>query len=189
MFTLFCRFVFKFNGWKVVSFPPENIKKSVMIGAPHTSNWDFIYTMAACHHMKISNPRFTIKQEWMKFPFNYILGPLGAIPINRTSKKPGEKRPNAVNVMVEHIKESDDIAMLITPEATRSPVKRWKTGFYQVATNADVPILLTYLDYKKREAGVGKIIYPAGDYKADLREILDFYNEISPKYPERYIKL
>jgi hypothetical protein len=52
-----------------------------------------------------------------------------------------------------------------------------------------VPILLTYLDYKKREAGVGKIIYPTGDYKADLREILDFYNEISPKYPERYIKL
>lgn len=189
MFTLLCRLAFKFNGWKVVSLPPEAIKKSVMIGAPHTSNWDFIYSMAACHHMKLSNPRFTIKHEWMRFPFKYILGPLGAIPINRSSKKPGEKRPKMVEVMVGYIQESDEVAMLVTPEATRSPVKRWKTGFYQVALKADVSILLTYLDYKKREAGVGKVIYPSGNLDTDLREILDFYNEITPRYPERYIKL
>ncbi len=189
MFTLFCRLAFKFNRWKVVSLPPKDIKKSVMIGAPHTSNWDFIYTMAVCYHMGISNPRFTIKQEWMKFPFNYILGPLGAIPINRSSKKPGEKRPNMVDVMVGYIKDSDEVSMLVTPEATRSAVKRWKTGFYKVSMKAEVPILLTYLDYKKREAGVGKVIYPTGNLEEDLREILDFYNEVSPKYPDRYIKL
>jgi 1-acyl-sn-glycerol-3-phosphate acyltransferase len=189
MFTLFCRFIFALNGWKVVSSPPDHIQKSVMIGAPHTSNWDFIYSMAACHHMKITNPRFTIKQEWMRFPFHYILGPLGAIPINRSSKQGGEKRPNMVELMTRYIEESENVAVMVTPEATRSPVKRWKSGFYRVAFQANVPILLAYLDYEKREAGIGKVIYPCGDLQKDLREILDFYNTITPKYPEKYIKL
>ncbi|HIF5541956.1 TPA: hypothetical protein ACX3A9_002131 [Vibrio parahaemolyticus] len=128
MFTFICKAIFKFNRWKVVSNPPLDIKKCVMVGAPHTSNWDFVYLMAAYSYMGVSKPRFTIKKEWKK-------------------------------------------------------------GFYQVALQAGVPILLGYLDYKNKEAGIGKVLVPTGDLDKDLREVYDFYNEISPKHPERYIKL
>lgn len=129
------------------------------------------------------------KKEWLRFPFNLILSPLGAIAIDRSAKKPGEKRPSMVDEMVNFIEQSDEITVLVTPEATRSPVRRWKKGFYQVALQADVPILLGYLDYQKREAGIGKVLYPSGDLEKDLREIYDFYNQIHPKHPERFLKL
>ncbi|ROV58018.1 acyltransferase [Vibrio ponticus] len=189
MFKSIFKACFKLNKWKVVSYPPADIKRCVMIGAPHTSNWDFVYSMAAYSYMGINNPRFTIKKEWLRFPFNLILSPLGAIAIDRSAKKPGEKRPSMVDEMVSFIEDSDEITVLVTPEATRSPVKRWKKGFYQVALKADVPILLGYLDYHKREAGIGKVIYPSGDLDKDLREIYDFYNQIHPKHPERFLKL
>ncbi len=181
--------MFKFQGWTVGQIPPKEIKSCVMIAAPHTSNWDFIYTMAACEHVNLPNPRFTIKKEWMRFPFNLILGPLGAIPINRSAEKPGERRPKMVDEMVRFIENSDEVTILVTPEATRSPAKRWKTGFYQVAVKAQVPICLGYLDYEKRESGVGKVIYPTGNLDADLREIWDFYNTISPRHPDKYLPL
>ena len=94
-----------------------------------------------------------------------------------------------VEQMAQVIKESEQITVLVTPEGTRSPAKRWRTGFYHVALEAKVPILLAYLDYQKREAGIGKIIYPSGDIDKDLREILDFYNDINPKHPDNYLKL
>ena len=189
MFTFICKAIFKFNHWEVVSSPPQDIKKCVMVGAPHTSNWDFIYSMAAYSYMGVSQPRFTIKKEWMKFPFNLLLSRLGAIPIDRSAKKPGEKRASMVNEMVSYITQADEITVLVTPEATRGPAKRWKKGFYQVALEARVPILLGYLDYEERKAGVGKVLVPTGDLEKDLRVIYDFYNEINPKHPERYLKL
>ncbi|MGB2221721.1 1-acyl-sn-glycerol-3-phosphate acyltransferase [Neptunomonas sp.] len=189
MFTFFCRLCFKLQGWKIVGAPPADISRSVMIGAPHTSNWDFIFTMAAADILNVPPPRFTIKQEWMRFPFNLLLGPMGAIPINRSARNDGEKRPNMVGQMVEYIEKSDEITVLVTPEATRAAVTRWRTGFYQVALQANVPILLGYLDYKKREAGVGGVIYPSGNIEEDLRKIWDFYNKVTPKFPECYTKM
>ncbi|WP_229645092.1 1-acyl-sn-glycerol-3-phosphate acyltransferase, partial [Vibrio parahaemolyticus] len=169
MFTFICKAIFKFNRWKVVSNPPLDIKKCVMVGAPHTSNWDFVYLMAAYSYMGVSKPRFTIKKEWMKFPFKVLLAKLGAIPIDRSAKKPGEKRASMVDEMVTFISEADEITVLVTPEATRAPTKRWKKGFYQVALQAGVPILLGYLDYKNKEAGIGKVLVPTGDLDKDLR--------------------
>jgi len=189
MFKRLCQWFFKCKGWKIAGTPPSDIKRCVMIAAPHTSNWDFIYTMAAADMLKVATPRFTIKQEWMRFPFNLLLGPLGAIPINRSSKTPGDPRPKMVDQMVKYIEDSDDIMVLVTPEATRSAVTRWRTGFYQVALKANVPILLGYLDYAKKEAGVGGVIYPSGDLDADMRKIWDFYNMVTPKYPECYTKM
>lgn len=189
MFSYICRKLFRHNQWRVVSKPPGDIQRCVMVGAPHTSNWDFIYFVASYSELGLVNPRFTIKKEWMRFPFNYLFGPLGAIPIDRSSKTSGQNRPNMVEQMAQVIKESEQITVLVTPEGTRSPAKRWRTGFYHVALEAKVPILLAYLDYQKREAGIGKIIYPSGDIDKDLREILDFYNDINPKHPENYLKL
>jgi 1-acyl-sn-glycerol-3-phosphate acyltransferase len=186
MFKRFCTWLFCVKGWKVTSIPPAGIQKCVMIGAPHTSNWDFILMVGACSMMGIGQPRFTIKKEWMVFPFNVILGPLGAIPIDRSAKQPGEKRPSMVDVMSEQIKEAREIILLVTPEGTRSKVSRWKMGFYYVALKAEVPILLGFLDYAKKEAGAGEVFYPTGDLEADLRKIWNFYNTITPKHPEKF---
>src|SRR5690606_18805419 len=79
-----------------------------------------------------------------------------------------------------------ELALVVTPEGTRSLSKKWKSGFYHVALGANVPILLGYLDYDKREAGIGKVIHPSGDFEADMREIADFYRNISPKYPAKF---
>ncbi|MBA4502538.1 1-acyl-sn-glycerol-3-phosphate acyltransferase [Marinobacterium marinum] len=189
MFKLLCRLIFKFNKWSIVSKPPADIKKCVMVGAPHTSNWDFIYLVAAYSYMGLPNPRFTIKKEWMIFPVSLLLSSLGAIPIDRTVKKAGERRLDMVEEMARYIDAAEEITVLVTPEASRAPATRWKTGFYRVALKANVPILLGYLDYDKKEAGVGKVVYPSGDLDKDLRTILDFYNGVSPKHPERYIKI
>ncbi len=189
MFKFIFRLLFRLQGWKVRDLPPSDIRNCVMVGAPHTSNWDFVFTMAACDYMNLPQPRFTIKKEWMRFPFNLILGPMGAIPIDRSGKKAGDKRPKMVDEIVKFVEASDGITVLVTPEGTRGPAKRWRTGFYHVAMQSKVPILLGYLDYEKREVGVGKVIYPSGDIEKDLRQIWDFYSTIPPRYPERYIQL
>ncbi|MGF1758841.1 1-acyl-sn-glycerol-3-phosphate acyltransferase [Photobacterium sagamiensis] len=189
MFKFIFRLLFRVQGWKVRDYPPADVKNCVMIGAPHTSNWDIVYTMAGCDYMNLTNPRFTIKKEWIRFPLNLILEPMGAISIDRSAKKAGDKRPKMVDEMVKFIEASDGITVLVTPEATRGPAKRWRTGFYHVAMKAQVPIFLGYVDYKKREVGVGKVIYPSGDLERDLRQIWDFYSTISPRHPDRYLQL
>jgi 1-acyl-sn-glycerol-3-phosphate acyltransferase len=189
MIKLLSRLVFWSNGWKISHMPPDDIKRYVLIGAPHTSNWDFIYGMAASYHMNLSNLHFTIKKEWLRFPFNLILKPLGAIGIDRSSKQSGEKRLNMLDEMVNIIESHDDIIVVVTPEGTRKAVKRWKKGFYHVAQKAQVPMLLGYIDYEKKEVGVGKVIYPSGDIKKDMREIFNFYNKVTPRHPDKFIKL
>ena len=90
-----------------------------------------------------------------------------------------------VDAMAEMLIKNKNMAIVVTPEGTRKAVKKWKTGFYHVALKANVPIALGYMDYAKKEAGVGKIIYPTGDRIADLTEIVNFYKNVSAKFPEK----
>jgi len=175
----------KLIGWRVQENMPEGIERCVMIASPHTSNWDFPIAKAAFILMGIPL-KFTIKQSWFKFPFNLIFGPMGGIPINRTPKKPGEERPSTVEAMASLFEEYDKLAVMVTPEGTRSLRTEWKTGFYHVAKLAGVPIGLGFLDYKEKLAGVGKVIYPSDDMEKDLREIMAFYQTITGKHPEKF---
>lgn len=177
MFRLFCKFVFWIWGWKVGPWNVGELKKYVIIAVPHTSNWDFIIAIAVFSHLKIPL-RFTIKQAWTKFPFGHIVKPLGAIGINR------KKSLRMVDNMVDILNKAEgEMALVVTPEGTRSKVDKWKTGFYHIAVKANVPIALGYADYAKKEAGIGKIFYPTGDMKKDLKEIIDFYKNVTPKHP------
>lgn len=110
----------------------------------------------------------------------------GGIGINRNPKQPGDARPSMVQVMTELFTVHPKLVMLVTPEGTRSKQLQWKTGFYHIALNAGVPIALAYMDYAKQKTGVGKIIYPSGDMQQDMREIMQFYANISPKFPEQF---
>lgn len=182
---MIARLIMFLLGWKVEKNLPEGVNRCVMIAAPHTSNWDFPIARSAFSILKIP-VKYTIKDSWFKFPFNLIFGPLGGIPINRAPRKKGEERPSTVDAMAALFENRDSLAVMVTPEGTRSYREEWKSGFYHVAKKAGVPIGLGYLDYEKKIAGVGKMVYPSDDIDADMKIIMDFYKDVSPKHPENF---
>ncbi len=181
-----CRLLFRLHGWRLVGELPKDLNQCVIIGAPHTSNWDFIYALAAFHQLSVPM-HFTIKKEWLTFPLNHIFAPIGAIAIDRSVKARGAKRQSALDGMVALFDEYPRLGVLVTPEGTRSPVKNWKMGFYHLAVRAKVPIVLGYLDYGKKEASVEHLFYPTGDIKVDMPKIRAFYSKVTPCYPDKFI--
>lgn len=170
-------------GWQLKTPPQEQISRCVVVAAPHTSNWDFVYGIVAFDLMKIP-VRFTIKKEWLFFPFSIILKKLGAIGIDRTPQQ--GHRPSMVSAIAALFEQQKELAVLVTPEGTRSRREQWRTGFYYIALQANVPIALGFLDYKKKVIGIGKIIYPSGNIDADMQEIMQFYQTITPKFQEKF---
>lgn len=176
---LLARFIFWISGWKLKERLPSHIKKCVVIAAPHTSNWDFVYAMAAFYLMDM-RIKYVAKKELFFFPLGVLLKALGGIPVDRS------KKTNLVERMVRLFDTHEQLYLLIPPEGTRKNVSTWKTGFYYTALNAKVPLVCGYLDYAKKEAGLGLIIEPSGDYEADLKTIKSFYKNITPKYPQQF---
>jgi len=174
-------FSFHALGWKTAGEIPKDIKKYVIIAAPHTSNWDFLYTRLF-FIMKEIPLKFFIKKEWYFFPFNIILNSLGGIPVNR------KKKENLTQEVADIFSKHKELAILIPPEGTRKYNPNWKKGFYYVAQNANVPIVLGYIDYEKRIGGLGPIFYPTGDIEKDMEEIKSFYRGIKGKYPENGVR-
>ena len=103
------------------------------------------------------------------------------MPIDRTKNKFSGEKTSAVDSMVELFKTRDIMRLVITPEGTRSRVEKWKTGFYYVAIKAEVPLALAYINYESKTTGIDKIIYPTGDYKKDMKEIMDYYKNMKGK--------
>jgi 1-acyl-sn-glycerol-3-phosphate acyltransferase len=176
----FSGFIFWLFGWKIRGKIPDDIKKSVMIVAPHTSNWDFIIGRLACWKLGIPST-FLIKKEFFFFPMGYLLKALGAAPVDRS------KGASAVSQTIDIINRNDFITITITPEGTRKYTENWKKGFYIIAEKAAVPIVLGFINYRDKTGGVGGIIYPTGNFDEDFAKILDFYKRNSyPKNPELF---
>lgn len=181
----FAKLLLGVNGWQVVGAFPEDLKKAVIIAAPHTSFWDFYYARLAFFIMGIPL-RVTIKKEVVDHPlYGWVVKALGGIAIDRSPKEGNlKKKRSMVDAMVDLLQERDQLIMMVTPEGTRKKVKRWKSGFYRVAEQAEVPIVLGYLDYAKKHAGIGPTFHPTGDYEKDVEEIMDFYRSKTGKYPD-----
>ena len=166
-------------GWKV-DFKLENFnKKCVMIAAPHTSNWDLFFTMAFYWKEGV-NSNFFIKDDWTKGIQGWFIRKMGGIGVTRGKKN------NLVDAAVKTFNEREEFILLVPAEATRKRVNKWKKGFYVIAKNANVPVSLGYLDYKKKIAGLGPIIYLSNDFEKDMIKIQGFYKNINAKYPENY---
>lgn len=180
---LLSRFVFWVSGWSLNANWPEGLKKAVLIAVPHTSNWDILYARAAFFLMDIP-VRFTIKKEVMIGPLGWLLSGLGAIAIDR-KRIPGGRKQTYTEAMVTMLKERDELVIMVTPEGTRSQVKKWKSGFYHIALGAEVPIVIGYLDYKKKEAGIGTCLFPNGNMNEQIEELKDFARTVTPKYPDK----
>lgn len=176
--------IIKLLGWKInKNVPPELFEKCVVIAAPHTSNWDYpltIYSMAALG----VNLKYTIKNQWMKMPYGWFFRLMGGIGVDRISKD--NKAISLVDAISKLINDAEKLTVIIQAEGTRSLQKHWKTGFYYTALKAEVPIALGYLDYKEKTSGIGKLIFPTGDINKDMREIMEFYKNITPKFRSKF---
>jgi len=160
--------VLKLCGWKTIGADLEQ-KRFVVIGAPHTSNWDFPLMLSVV--LKLRLEVFWMgKHTLFPFPFAWLMKWLGGIPINRA------KSHSVVDETVHHYAEHEKLIVLIPPEGTRAKVNSWKTGFYRIAKNANVPILLGFVDAEKKQAGFAGFFYPTGNIEKDMAEIRDFYS-------------
>jgi 1-acyl-sn-glycerol-3-phosphate acyltransferase len=163
-------------GWRVDGGPP-NVRKAVVVAAPHTSNWDLPFTLAtaAVLGIKIS---WIGKHTLFKPPFGGLLRALGGIPVDRRS------RNNAVAAAIEVLDQHETLFLIIAPEGTRSRTERWKTGFYRIAEGAHVPVVLGFIDYGKKRGGLGTVFEPTGDLDGDMEKIAEFYRDIRGLHPE-----
>ncbi|MCQ2243769.1 MAG: 1-acyl-sn-glycerol-3-phosphate acyltransferase [Bacteroidaceae bacterium] len=175
----FSWFLYKLMGWKTeidVTFPD----KFIMALAPHTSNWDFILGELFClaENVRIG---FMMKKEWFFWPLGPIFRKLGGIPVHR------EKNSSLTEAVAETAKAADKFALCITPEGTRKAASSWKKGFYYIALNAEIPILLISADYEKKLIRCTKQVIPSGDYDKDILEIRNYFKGCKGKHPEKFI--
>ncbi len=175
----FLKIILRLLGWKIEGESPQTIKKMIIVEAPHTSNWDYLYGMICIYSVGVK-VNVVIKKELFFWPLGPILKILGGIPIDRS------KSSSKVDALAELFKNRKVMRLAITPEGTRSLSTEWKKGFYYVALKAGVPILLTALDYHTKTGKFGGFIYPSGDYQEDLKKIQAFYRGIGAKYPEKF---
>lgn len=162
-----CQWVMNLIGWKITGELP-NLDKYILIVAPHTSNWDLsLGILARC--VKKIDIRFLAKKEIFIFPFRSILRWLGGTPVDRS------KKMHMVDQIASIFEQHDKFILGLAPEGTRSPVKKWKFGFYYIAIKANVPILLVGFDYQKKEVQLHELFHPTGDLKADYNHIREYY--------------
>lgn len=164
-------------GWRVVGELPVQQLKYVLIGAPHTSNWDFPLMLLAVLKVGL-DLHWMGKDSLFPFPFRGLMKWLGGIPIDRSQAN------GQVAQTVARFQASERLVVLIPPEGTRAKVARWKTGFYHIAHGAGVPILLGFVDAQRRELGFGPLYFPSGDIERDLPEIKAFYQDKQGIRPE-----
>jgi 1-acyl-sn-glycerol-3-phosphate acyltransferase len=170
---------FRLRGWKIGKTIPANVKKCVVIAAPHTSNWDFVYSLGGAYLMGV-RMRYLAKKELFKPPLGWIMRSTGGIPVVR------DRNMNMVDTMIQLLQNSEQLHLMVPAEGTRKRVEKWKSGFYHVALGAGVPVQLAYLDYQKKEAGFGITLTLTGDKEKDAAAIRTFYADKTAKYPEQF---
>lgn len=173
-------FLLKIMGWKFKGLQPKGNKYIIAV-APHTSNNDFFIGRLVASVMRV-NVHFLIKKEMFFFPLSVILKLFKAIPVNRKLPK------QMIADVSSRINKSEKFVLVVTPEGTRSKVKRWKKGYYYIAKKSGIPILPAVVDYEKKNIVFGDFINPSDNEEDDFRRLIDFYKSTDPvaKYPEKF---
>jgi 1-acyl-sn-glycerol-3-phosphate acyltransferase len=170
----------KLTGWRIEGELPANARKSVIIAAPHTSNWDLPYTLMAAFVLRL-NVYWMGKASIFKPPFGPLMRWLGGIAVQRESSN------NLVAASVAALKAADGpVQLIVPPEGTRGKTTQWKTGFYYIALGAELPILLAFMDYTHKRAGLGPVFQPSGDIERDMNAIKAYYAPLRGKNAQQF---
>lgn len=183
IFHLLAQIVMRLAGWRVDGKLPD-IPKYVLIGAPHTSNWDFVLFLGVIFSLR-ANVRFMGKAELFRFPIGWFFRYCGGIPVDR------KRSTGLVEQMVKICNESEQFVLTITPEGTRHQVREWKSGFYHIARAAGIPIAMAQVDGKHKTVRIiGQPFHPTEDMEADLKAIKGAFEGVAGINPRRkYITL
>lgn len=167
----------KILGWKVVGNKPQ-LKKFVIIVAPHTSNWDFVIGIWVGSRLRLKT-WFIGKKELFVFPFGYFFRWLGGFPVDRS------KGSDLVLKIVDIFNSRSEFNIALSPEGTRKYNPNWKTGFYRIATQAGIPIYMAAIDFKSKSVVLSEPFFPTNNMDKDLEEIKTFFRQYQGKYPEK----
>ena len=170
------RLVLKITGWKVSGELPIE-PRSVIIAAPHTSNWDFVFLIAATSALGV-RIHWLGKDSLFNHPLGFIMHWLGGIPVNRS------KRTRLVSQIAERFQTQASLHLVIPPAGTRAHTDRWRSGFYHIAQSANVPVIFGFLDYPKKLAGISQAMPLSGRLKEDMDRIRVFYADKVGKFPD-----
>lgn len=174
------KFLLNFFGWEVVgSVAPEN--KCIIIGAPHTSNWDFVISWLYYNSIG-GKASVLVKKEFFFWPVGYFLKRMGGVPIDRS------KGANVIRQTIQLFNEREHMHLAMTPEGTRKLTKKWKAGFHIIATEANASVYLGIFDWGKKQVSIGEKFELTDDSKQDIKRMKDYYRkkEIQGKYPELF---
>lgn len=161
------RTVLRLGGWRIVG-PIPDLPKAVLIVAPHSSNWDGFWGMAVKIALGL-DVRVLGKTQLFWWPLGPLLRRLGAIPVDRSSPQ------GTIEQAIAIIRDFDRIWFTLTPEGTRKRVDKWKTGFWKIARNADVPIVMAYFSYPDKTVGINHVFHPTDNLQQDMAQIREWY--------------
>lgn len=174
----FFKWHLKLMDWKAVNNVPADLKKFIMVVAPHTSSHDIYMGYAFRSVLKLNHIKFIAKQELFKPPFGFLFRWSGGVPVDRFNKN------NFVDQVVEMFNSNDSFAIAVSPEGTRKKVDRLRTGFYHIAKKANVPIVMLALDFEHKECRFAPPFFTTDDIDTDFKHIINFFAEVKGKNPE-----
>lgn len=176
------KLIMRLFGWRVEGTLP-NFPKFVLIGAPHTSNWDFVLFLGVIFHLK-ANVKYMGKAELFRFPHGPFFYYCGGIPVDR------KKSTGLVDQMVDACNKADNFILVIAPEGTRHHVSEWKMGFYHIAKKADIPIVFAAIDGKSKTVHVGQVFQITENMEEDIKTIKEcFAGKVGINPKKKYITL
>jgi 1-acyl-sn-glycerol-3-phosphate acyltransferase len=166
----------RIRGWKFEGTFPAT-RRFVVIGAPHTSNYDFIVFLAVLWHFRLK-VSYLGKDTLFRWPLGILMRKLGGIPVSR------DRPEGVVEAAVAAFTGSESLILVVAPESTRTHLPYWRSGFYRIAAAADVAILPAFVDIAGKRAGIGNPISPTGDMRDDMDRIRDYYASVITLPPD-----
>lgn len=176
------KFYWKLSGWKVVGKFPYQYKKMVLAVAPHTSWKDILIGFAVRSELRIEHAKFLGKKELFDGAFGFVFRWLGGIPVDRFGKK-GISKQGIVEQAVTLFANNENFILGLAPEGTRKRVEKLRSGFYQIAKKAQVPIIPFGFDFEHKQVIIGKPIFASDDEEEDFKKIIAFFSTIKGKEP------
>ena len=182
MLRLLLKVYWKLSGWKIVGDLPAEYKKMILVVAPHTSWKDIFIGFAVRRELKIDHAKFLGKKELFDGAFGWFFRKLGGIPVDRFNNQ--DSKQSVVNQAVLLFNENENFILGISPEGTRKKVEKLKTGFYQIAKNANIPMVLVGFDFKNKEVVLREPLFVSEDQEADFRKIISFFSNVEGANPD-----